>query len=271
MKKFHYLCLAILLVATSVLAGSNNLPIESPGVIQLQHVNKFQTALTGDLVPRNTLGNPGDTVGDLGTTTYRWRSLFTKSISLQENANGNATIITSPSGIPQPINLRLLNQLPLAESNLTVNALGQIGLGAPKAGTILATASSNGFNTIFPTTDVAITNLSGTLVTFGRPVVLYLDTTTGGYISGANGQIGGSAIQSDGGHFAFKFLMDGVDQAYLPTGSVNPSNQPCSAISTFLPSVPAGSHTFSVKVSQIDAGVSNGVYVSFCRLVAYEI
>lgn len=271
MKKLHYLYLAILLVASSVLAGTNNLPVESPGVIQLQHINKFQTALTGDFVPRNALGNPGDTVADLGSTTYRWRSLFTKSVSLQQDPNGNATIITSPSGIPQPITLRLLSFLPLAESNLTVNAIGQIGLGAPKAGTILTTSNSGAFNTLFPTTDVAVTNLSGTLVTFGRPVLVTLDSDTGGYVSGANNSIGGSAIQSDGGHFAFKFLMDGIDQAYLPFGSGGAINEPCTSFSHFIASVPAGAHTFSVKVSQIDAGVSNGVYVTQCRLVAYEI
>ncbi len=66
-------------VGIQALGGTNTLSVETGAVIQRTHINKFQTALVGDLVPRNTSGVATTNAGSIGTTTYYWLKAFVES------------------------------------------------------------------------------------------------------------------------------------------------------------------------------------------------
>lgn len=87
----------VLAVLGIAIAGTNTLPLESAGVIQRTHINKFQIALAGDYVPRNTSGVATTIAGSLGSSTYYWLKAFIKSgywsvgdIKMHHSYNGAA-------------------------------------------------------------------------------------------------------------------------------------------------------------------------------------
>lgn len=62
----------IFITSVIVYAGTNTLPVETDAIIRRSHVNKFQTALTGFFVPRNSSGVAEDESGELGTSALQW-------------------------------------------------------------------------------------------------------------------------------------------------------------------------------------------------------
>jgi hypothetical protein len=88
-----------LLIPAAILAGTNNLPTETADIVQRTHVNKFKTALSGDLVPRDSSGNVGTNTAGLGTSTYHFTKAFITSgafsagdIKAHHSYNGAAPI-----------------------------------------------------------------------------------------------------------------------------------------------------------------------------------
>lgn len=69
----------LFLMSTSAWSGTNNLPVEVTGTIHLSHINKFQTALSGDFVPRDGSGNVGTSVASLGQSSYQWLKAYVAS------------------------------------------------------------------------------------------------------------------------------------------------------------------------------------------------
>ncbi len=69
----------IILTLAIAFSGTNDLPIEVGPVIRKTHINKFQLALVGDNVPRNTLGVATTLEGSLGTTALEWLKAFIAS------------------------------------------------------------------------------------------------------------------------------------------------------------------------------------------------
>lgn len=57
-------------------AGTNNLPTETARTIQYAHINKFKTALSGDLVPRNSDGTVTTAAASIGSSTYKFLKGF---------------------------------------------------------------------------------------------------------------------------------------------------------------------------------------------------
>lgn len=59
--------------------GSNTISVETASVIQKTHVNKFQTALAGDILARNTSGVPTDESGNLGSAAIQFLRAYVKT------------------------------------------------------------------------------------------------------------------------------------------------------------------------------------------------
>lgn len=122
-------------------------------------------------------------------------------------------------------------------------------------------SSGSGAYTTTSGTYVNPTNLSVSLTTTGRPVVLQLvpssttDNASIGFVSG--GTVGAFT----------RFTQDGTtlpSQVYVATGS---TYFPCGAFSVF--TVPSsGAHTFEFRIKRSSAGT---VYVTDCKLVAREL
>lgn len=82
MKKFFIfgvLGVLSVIIPIAILAGTNNLATETGPIIQLSHVNKFKTALSGDLVPRDSSGNVVTLAASVGTTVYKFLKVFAES------------------------------------------------------------------------------------------------------------------------------------------------------------------------------------------------
>jgi len=63
--------------------GANNLTVVGAGKILIAHVNQFFTALSGDLLPRNSAtGALQDNVAKLGRPAFRWRELHVTDLFL---------------------------------------------------------------------------------------------------------------------------------------------------------------------------------------------
>jgi hypothetical protein len=56
--------------------GANNLTFVAGGVIQTSHPNQYFTALSQDVVPRDASGVVTTAAGSLGSSTYKWDSIF---------------------------------------------------------------------------------------------------------------------------------------------------------------------------------------------------
>lgn len=59
--------------------GANNLVTETGPIIQLAHVNKFKTALSGDVLARDASGNVGNNTASLGASATNWLKAFISS------------------------------------------------------------------------------------------------------------------------------------------------------------------------------------------------
>lgn len=86
MRKWINSSLGFLLSMTAM-AGTNTLPVETGQVIQKSHVNKFQTALAGSLVPRNSSGVATSLAGGLGTSTYVFDTSYLDELYIGTPAN----------------------------------------------------------------------------------------------------------------------------------------------------------------------------------------
>jgi hypothetical protein len=120
------LALALLLFSGAALAGTNNLPVETGNIIQRQHVNKFQTALAGDLVPRDSSGNVGDVTADLGESVYRWKNIWAKAVQLLGSFGGNPIQLQAPSSVPSPYPMTLPSALPSARKFVMLDNSGSL-------------------------------------------------------------------------------------------------------------------------------------------------
>ena len=145
----------------------------------------------------------------------------------------------------------------IQQANLAARATGtSVGAGG------VAISSSSGAFTSASGSLVAVTNLSVTLVTTGRPVELLL-------------QPDGSNLSSVGNNFGGGVEIDFFDGAsdvaqfnYIVNTGSNPIAVPPGAFSLVYPAS-AGSHTFSVKTAYTNGGPRANVY--YVVLVAYEL
>lgn len=282
--RIRYFVLGILTaLGIGVLAGTNSLTSVSGGKVQTTHVNQYYTALNQDLVPRNSSGVATSGGGSLGTSTYPFTDLFTTGFWYLPDSSKWKIGRDGSNNIDFTYNGAEVASI-LTNGNSTfanVTLTGITGSGVVSRTNLVAVgqqASSAGSGSYTGTTCADITNLTVTITTTGRPVILKLvststDTTptsgtTGGYIACTDGDSnrtdcgicwdrGGTTIASD--YFGSQGLGDGNQVLYLP----------CSVFESF-DTPAAGTYTYKVQAA-INGSANQGLEVVSCKLVAYEL
>lgn len=85
--------------------GTNSFQADKTDGVNTIHdadVNEFRTALTEDVVPRNASGAPQTNVSDLGTDTYRWKTVNCEEVKISGTAVDVSAI--KASGIDYVVN-----------------------------------------------------------------------------------------------------------------------------------------------------------------------
>jgi hypothetical protein len=158
--------------------GANNLTFVAGGVIQTSHPNQYFTALSQDVVPRDASGVVTTAAGSLGSSTYKWDSIFfSGSLNIGSTANGNLIKETS-NGIDFQTNSTNRVFIATSTGRLGWNTTSPAGnLHILSAGTVLSPASQ-GDEAVFQNTsssgsDVGISLISGNA---GECSILFGDT-----------------------------------------------------------------------------------------------
>lgn len=256
--------------------GDNTLTSATDGtIIPASDHNSIVTALKDNFVPRGTSTlAPTDLAGDLGTTSYRWDSAYLKEvilgaissqISIEEDGSnrmaikvGGSTAMTIDSGglIPDSIVTDMITDANITKPKLA--ALGQ-----------QLSSSSGDYNTS-STSYTAVTNLSVTITTTGRPVYLGI-INDGSTVSGDEAAFG---IASPSGTTATGFFQFMRDSTSLGEGWLQDSAEGVSAISIipFGPNhidvITAGTYTYTVQVKVASGDL---LYCAFMKLIAFEL
>lgn len=131
-------------LAAIAFAGTNNLPTETGPVIQLSHVNKFKTAFSGDIVPRNSSGTVTNDGGSLGSSTYRFTSGWMDTLKLQKAAGSNAVTLQSPGSLAAAYSCTMPAALPVSGTKFfTLDSSGNFGDAYDVDGSTLEVSSNS--------------------------------------------------------------------------------------------------------------------------------
>lgn len=200
---------------------------------------------------------------------------------------GNFIAIQAPVGLSSGFAITLPPVLPGSQSVVTIDATGQIATPntypLPAAGIATAaittpkisdgnvtrakliavgqqiSSTSNTFSTS-STTIVAVTGLSVTITTTGRPVKLALQADGNGSNT--------SDVQSNSGSSVLRFYRDAASLSVDTFGSTTSVSLYPPGSFGYLDTPGAGTYTYSVYVQVISA---TGLVVNNCVLVAYEL
>lgn len=265
--------------ATQVFAGTSTLLSVSGGKVQTSHVNQYYSAMNQDIVPRNSSGVATDIGGNLGQSALRWGTGYINALQIGANADNLSItdsstnmVLGSGAGINiQPTGALTLNPTGniVVESNgtniFTANSTGITSnlshwinrSSLPSVG--LQTSSSCGGYTTSSASYVNVTNLSVSLTTTGRPVVLAIQP------SGVSNMV---CNGSTGNQFQLK--ISGTTST-APQWTFN-----CINGSTVLPGQPlffidapaAGAQTYTVQAEVLTA---TSLAINSMVLVAYEL
>lgn len=154
--------------------------------------------------------------------------------------------------------------------NISTGNIADLGVTKAKLAALgqQASSSSGVFNSI-STDATSVTNLSASITTIGRPVMVMLQSATtihGGYIGfrnpTTNAPSGNVALIRDSSTVSLHVLTAGT---FSSGGS---TYVPCSAVS-YMDTPSAGTYTYSVKIKSI-VNSTTGV-VEYCKLVVYEM
>jgi len=276
MKKYAFIGLLLAAIAH---AGTNNLPTETGPVIQLSHVNKFKTALSGDIVPRDASGTVADIASSVGQSSNRWLHVYTKQLDLLYGASSNAISFLAPNGVSAPYSLTFPAALPGSTLPFQVTSGGtityaQIPTGGIADGAVTQAkraalgqqiSSSTGAGQVEITynggTWQDVTNLSVTITTTGRPVIIGLMPDL------VNGV--GRIVSKTTALLLLQILRDSTQVYYSGMGdSANLVTYPASVVYC-LDTPAAGTYTYKLqgKGSQDFAGG----YIYYLKLFAFEL
>lgn len=155
--------------------GLDTIPTRADGnVTDQQWFNVIKSVLTGDFVPRGTSGAPLNAGGSLGSATYEWLQSFIRTLYFGLSAQGCSLSVDGSGDII------------VKRNNIEVgkfDAGGFIGTGIKDATITFAklaalnqqiSSSCGAFSTTSTGSWVDITNLSISVTTDGRPVLLFL-------------------------------------------------------------------------------------------------
>jgi hypothetical protein len=196
-----------------------------------------------------------------GTARWHWTST---GAGAYDPASGNTAYLVAPSGLAADETLTLPAALPGSTAPMFLSASGQVTASSstqivrsnlPTVGQQVS-GSSGTFSSSSSLIDV--TNLTVTITTTGRPVVVQMqpdgNTTIGARVYGA------------GGNPQLALVRDGTTIA-LFAGFAGGNNTPGSSFLFLDTAAGAGSHTY--KIQSQGGGGNNLVY--YCALAAYEL
>lgn len=216
--------------------GTNTLTTKSGGTtVNADDVNQFYTALNGDIVPRNTSGVPTDSAGSIGTSSYRFLDAYFDDIDL-------------PDGV--------LDGASLTDNTVTKDKLVSLGL---------QTSSSSSTYSTTSTSYVDVTNLSITITTTGRPVMIAVEsdgTANVSYIGSSNS--GGGASSN-----TVKLVRDSTDVGIVLYASPSSSGTGVAGFGAnfmYLDTPSAGTYTYKIQCKASGTAIFN-----YCVLKAYEV
>lgn len=265
-----YLALFALFLSHLACGGTNNLPVETGPIIHLSHVNKFQTALSGDLVPRDTSGNVGDITANDGQQTNRWAQVWTKGIALQKDQPGNPINFAAPT-MASPYTLTFPATLPASNLPLWLNNSGTLSTGTITTAAIgsavvtpdklsaknIVISSSAGTSFSYSGAQGDVNNLSVSITTTGRPVFI-------GLISDGDSSSPSYIATGTGGAQNLYILRDGTGIQVNNISWTGGGNTPTGSIWTVDAAPSATTHTYKLQ--------ANGAFTFVrVRLCAYEL
>jgi hypothetical protein len=270
--------------------GTGTLTVATDGtIIPATDHNELVDALKDNFVPRDTTSKAAvDLAGDLGATSYRWKDAYVQKIVLGLIASGltieedsgdiifkrdsveklritstgvdGSDLVAASVGTTQLTNGGVTTAK-IADANVTQAKLG--------AANYAVSATSGAYATVI-TTYVPVTNLSVTITTTGRPVMLMLV----GDGSGPTASIGYSVTATFPiirGDLLYKRDSTGIaTKAYIRQSASSTTTGVGDGLDfTHLDPVGAGTYTYSVE-SKVDA-LSSRFTISYYKLVAFEL
>ena len=273
LKIFIWSVAIFCVTGTILIAGTNNLPTEVSGVIQLQHINKFKTALSGDLVPRDSSGNVGDITASLGSQTNRFTRTWIKQLSIQKDQPGNPiNFLASTMG--SAYTLTFPASLPSAEVPLLVGSSGTIAYGRVSINSGLS-SSSGAFSTT-SSTYVDVTNLSVTITSTGRPIQIQLIGSGG---ATDNSRIFTSTTADSAVPYALINILRDSTQIFQTTvgNPKSPNTFTSGNDNSFFPpgvlhhvdTPAAGTYVYKIQTKIVNSNTSVGF--DYCKLYVYEM
>lgn len=263
--------------------GTNAISTATEGsIIPSDHHNQIKSALSIDLVPRNTSGVATNQAGSLGTSTFGWLNAYVlnayvlnayvKKLFVGTTANNNiieenglgdisikrndAIVCTIDSGGLTGIKNDSVITAKILNNNVTRAKLALVGQ---------QTSALSGSFAYSGSSFVDVTNLSVTLTTTGRPVMIVLvPSNTGGSLGLSNAFETLTAVD-----VSYRIMRDAVSIAeWNIVGLANsvfsplyPGNLSCLDV--------VGSGTYVYKFQTRVAG--GWVRVTNCKLLAYEL
>lgn len=199
MKKAFGIAILVTLLAVLAHAGSDSIPTRSDGqTITADWSNLFKRVLSQDFLPRNSSGVVTDKAGSLGSSSFNWTSINTEGLKLRQPGGANQVILAAPSPLPSPYPLTFPsalpspNPLPVIAATTGALSFGQVGTpgiadsavttakiasgaitSAKREATNYVTSAASGFIFInTPTAGTDLNNLTVTITTTGRPVIV---------------------------------------------------------------------------------------------------
>ncbi len=243
--------------------GLGTLPDRADGqIINDTWYNVVKTALTVDFLSRDISGVVTDAAGNLGSLTYAWADAFLQRLRLR--ANGHLVNLIPPGGLAADYTLTLPVALPAQNVRLAVDNTGAMFM----SGAFQTSASSGAF--VSASASYAdVTNLSVTITSGGRPIMVMLIPDGSGnqsYVASAASGNGATA------QFLCQILRGAtvLSQLIPQISTSGASDSNCKfppGVISFLDPVAAGTYTYKLQAKD---GVTHSL-VNYCQLIAFEI
>lgn len=235
--------------------STNTIPERQDGAtIFAAWANDIRTAIYGDFVPRNTSAVATDQAGSLGSTTFKWLSAYLHNLYIY-----NATERTKISRASGGSNHDLVLPNALAgqdKAPLVSNATGTLSYDL--TGNFVVSSASGDFSTT-SATFVDVTNLSVTITSNGRPVLVQIICDSASAAARIASLTNGGRLKFvKNGSTTLADMLVGVDAFIHPPGMFN-------YIDT---AATAGSITYKV---QVQSNGSDAFSVFRVKLAAVQL
>lgn len=251
--------------------------------------NQIQLTASGAVA-----GTPGSITGlvspatatySTGSETFKWSShgandkpalMDCGSLKIRETVNaGNGITIAPDASISSDYSLTLPAAPPASQAALLINNSGVVSAPIPSIQVSSSCAAFTTTNTSF----TAVTNLSVSITTNGRPVVIALvgddsDQSLKGFSAYQTAGGGLNSVTADGRIGLLRdstyIAYDGVYARVEVTGTANLDGVQSNAVNNiyFIDTPAAGTYTYSVKVRR---ATGTSVSMRYMKLMAYEI